>query len=208
MKLKKIFIVLVALIVGSAILFSFVACEKNSNVPKPEETNSESGTGTKNEELNNEEPKTKEPIVERYEDFLTLNQAYERGYLTKDDLLNIHHYYYDREEQYSPGLSDEQKRTIENTLFEIVNEEKENTRYKDTIFTLDQAHVIGYYGTYNGCIAVCLTFGEGPFPASCVIWEENVGDVIFVHPEHISYFSSEKYSFDNRVFIWKTNVKE
>ena len=203
MKLKKIFILLITLIVGSAILFSLVACEKNSDSPEPKENNSEPESGKENKET-----KPQEPIVERYEDFLTLKQAYERGYLTKDDLLSIHHYYYDRDDQYSPGLSDEQKRTIENTLFEIVNEEKENTRYKDTIFTLDQAHVTGYYGTYNGCVAVSLTCGEGPFVASDFIWEEKVGDVTFEHSQHTTFFGSNKHCFDNRVFLWKTNVKE
>ena len=188
------------------------ACGKNVDTSKEEENVAEPAPKEQEDRQSGEKvtdkTKEKEPIVERYEDLLTLNQAYERGYLTKDDLLNISRYYYNRDEQYSPELSDGQKLAIENTFVEIMEEEKEGAGYRDTVFTLDHAHVTGYYGTYNGCIAVSLAYGEGPFVAYSVVWQEVVGDVTFGHSSYISFFESQNHKFGNRVLIWKTKCKD
>ena len=193
-------------------IFILTACDNKIDAPaakgNSDDARIEEQEGQQKEKKIEDNVRSNEPIVERYEDLLTLNQAYERGYLTKDNLLNIHRYYYDREEQYSSGLSDGQKLAIENTFVEIMEEEKEDAGYGDTVFTLDHAHVTGYYGTYNGCIAVSLTYGEGPFAADTIVWQEVVGDVTFGHSSYIPFFVSQKHKFENRVLIWKTKCKD
>jgi hypothetical protein len=53
--------------------------------------------------------------------------------------------------------------------------------------------IVGYYGTYNDCVAVLLhdTFTDYP----CVIWEESIAGVTFV------------YSGAN-ILIWNDNKKQ
>ena len=109
-------------------------------------------------------------------EFYTLQEAYDNGWLTQEDLLSIaYHYNHGREdneelmgEDYVPQpktpetLSKQTEKSIKQTELDKYNNGREpGSEYYGT---LDQVYILGYYGTYNGCVCsavACRSEGKG-----------------------------------------------
>lgn len=134
--------------------------------------------------------------------FYTLQEAYENGWLTQDDLMSIAYYYHGGRD-YNEDIMDEDYEPaakMPETLGKTTDKAIRQTYWNDCFgesnpnnITLDSI-VIGkpYYGSYNGCIAVkvwCNAFG-----INTVIYEETVAGVYFFYPNEI------------HITIWKEKI--
>ena len=128
-------------------------------------------------------------------EFYTLQEAYDNGLLSKDGLLNIAYYQnaiYDKNNSQFDGfipmnitpetLSEEKDHAIRQTYLKSLQNE-----YSDA--TIDDIHILAYYGEYSGCIAVRISCAY--FQYLAVVCEETIGEVKFV------------YGDTNTIRIWK-----
>ncbi|MCH5148830.1 MAG: hypothetical protein J1G05_05675 [Clostridiales bacterium] len=158
--MKRIFITLVTTVLSCIILFAFVACKENED----------------------EEERVQSTVC-------SLEEAYESGFISKDDLRSIA-YYYNSEEaatDFVPipknpeSLSEETVRKIKKAYYFKVGGEK-------TEAVVDDVSIGGYYGTYSGCVVVVIN-------ASCM---SGIGGDPVYYPE---------YTIDGVVFYQYTPLK-
>lgn len=103
--------------------------------------------------------------------FYTLQEAYDKALLTVDDLESIAYY---RSTEYPESLSAEVKQVIKETKADIIR-----TRASNPIIEAQASDIsiIGYYGTYNDCIAIVLNDSFTDYPD--VMREETIAGVTF-----------------------------
>lgn len=92
-------------------------------------------------------------------DFYTLTDAYNNGYITREDLLNIAYYYNDmtnvNDEAFVPieisqnDLSKKTIKAIKNTYLATI---LENASYA----TVDGIHISSYFGQYGDCVSLSM----------------------------------------------------
>ena len=131
-------------------------------------------------------PKNGEPIQG---EFYGLQEAYDNGWISVGDLRNIaYHYAGDAQKKgFKPTpitpLSPETELAIkESRLQEIIE------RYPDTV--ADDIKIDGYFGTYNGFVAIFLS-GDYLYYAA-VVKKVNTGGIEFVYPN------------SREILVWKT----
>ena len=164
--------ILITLILAIVSLFGVVGCGVGS----------QSGLQNKTEESQNE------PEGENIGAFFSLQEAYDKGWLTQNDLMSIAYYHsggrlYNEEimpEDYSPQpkmpeiLSDETQLKIKSTAAKEYREEYKITEAEAVGFTINQ-----YCGTYGNCVVVMMrdvysgTTGE--------VWTDTVSDINFYY---------------------------
>ncbi|MBD5092669.1 MAG: hypothetical protein HDT36_04740, partial [Clostridiales bacterium] len=88
-------------------------------------------------------------------DFYFLHEAFEKGFLTKEELQNIAYYQNDYTKQFPEQLSDDVALIIKSAECELLRKTSPQA-------TLDDITITKYYGTYNGCVVVVL---DDPFSA-------------------------------------------
>ena len=134
-----------------------------------------------------------------YGKFYTLEQAYEAGYITQEDLINIAYYRHPNLEKnahfygedFSPiplaEFSEDLQRKIklDKVFYENKQAQEKNWRY---YMTVDDVYIAGYYGIYNDCVAVY--FGD---QGLIVLESDLIGGV---------YFS---YGTTVRTMVWIEN---
>ena len=105
-----------------------------------------------NKETDDDAPKDETPAADVY-GFLYLNEAYDYGYLTQEDLLSLSYYYQSPDlnkelmgDEFVPKPS-EMETLDEETEKEVVAALLEKTGWEYTSITV-------YWGTYNGCVIV------------------------------------------------------
>ena len=120
--------------------------------------------------------------------FFTLQEAYDGGWLTVDDLRSIADYHNDNIE-FPEALDLGIEQAVKETAAEAIRTRLSNP-FREAI--AGDVSIVGYYGTFNDCVAVLLhdTFTDYP----CVIWEESITGVTFI----IS---------GANILIWKDNKK-
>lgn len=120
--------------------------------------------------------------------FYTLQEAYEKGWLTKEDLMNIA-YYHNGGCKYNEGimskiyepvpkipakLSEDTERKIKSTAAKEYREVYHITDAVEDGFT-----IVSYYGTYNTCVAVMLRNAYSGEAGS--IWTDLIAGVNFYY---------------------------
>ena len=137
---------------------------------------------------------TYEPAPEKKGDFYTLQEAYDQGLITLDDLKSIAYYQNggSEDESFVPipktpeVLSEKTEKAIKETrAYDARNQSQ--LPHKDA--TPDKVNVKHYYGTYNNCVAVMITDMYAAYDAS--LWKITVEGVLFC------------YADGNRILIWK-----
>ena len=168
--MKKILSILLSLISVICIAFAFSACGE-------EQSNGEFGEGK----------------------FYTVTEAYENGYLTREQVMSIAYYHnggnYKNEEimgeDYKPlsitpkTLSVQAENSIKQTH---LNEYYEGKDYAE----LSGIRIDSYYGTYNGCFVVMIS--DDYSGTAGIVWIEEVAGI------NIYYISG------NRIEIWRNIV--
>lgn len=134
--------------------------------------------------------------------FYTLEEAYEAGFLTRDDLMSIAYYHNGGRqnnesvmaEDYAPKpkvpkeLSEEISLKIRNTAaYDFRNDESVNAPKA----VADDFKIIEYCGTYNHCVAIMMT-------------DNYTGYTGALHTDIISEISF-CYNGGNEIKIWKQN---
>ena len=177
--MKRLFIYLfVAVMIFAAA--AFAGCESNAASDK---------TGTTSDQTSNDESSASGDESEEMGELITLQEAYEKGYIDKQDLLSIA--YHDRgtngnEELMGEGFIPDpmDPETLdEETEEEISNAIKEKTKYENILS-------IRYLGTYNGYIAVFYIDG-GPYMAIAPIsFHKEIDGVKFFYswPPEMEYY--------------------
>lgn len=119
-------------------------------------------------------------------EFYSLELAYERGWIAKEDLLSIAYYHGDEEENKAlmgenytplpkiPGYLDEKTET------EIKEKLIKNKREEATNVVVKGGEITGYYGYYKGFMAIEICKEYDCYPA--VVKEVTVGGVLFIYP--------------------------
>lgn len=124
----------------------------------------------------------------------TLQQAFDNGYLSHEDLENI-------KRQPSDKLSDNLKASIRQTVVDDINNE-----FGEGTVTLEKIGVRSYYGTFNGGIAIKMLYfpnGDGVAIMNDVIHSEVVDGVEFSSPSYTQFFYLKNYIFSDMVMLWK-----
>ena len=115
--------------------------------------------------------------------FYSLEEAYENGWLTQDDLNNIAYYYHTRhgetehvDESFAPTpktpetLSEDTQNKIKRTYLDEVAMAPDGT--------FDRIEIRQYYGTYNGCVVVGIQ-SDYVLIDPLLYPEHAIGEVIF-----------------------------
>ena len=114
--------------------------------------------------------------------FYTMEEAYEAGYLTREDLTNIA-YYHNEWVPYPETLDNSIAEAIKKTQAEDLRKDVPEAKAEDI-------QIIKYYGEYNGNYAVMVDNPYGEYPAVIVDEWETVGGVKF------------HYRGFNRIVVW------
>lgn len=119
--------------------------------------------------------------------FYSLQEAYEAGLLTEQDLQCIANHQNNGTNP-SDTLSEKNKKSIKETEADNLRNRNPNPISEATAedITIDK-----YYGTYNGCVAVMISDAFSGVPGA--LWDDEVAGVIF------NYFNG------NSIVIWKQN---
>lgn len=114
--------------------------------------------------------------------FYTMEEAYEAGYLTREDLTNIAYYH----NEWVPYPE-----TLDNSIAEAIKKTRAEDLRKDVPEAkAEDIQIIKYYGEYNGNYAVMVDNPYGEYPAVIVDEWETVGGVKF------------HYRGFNRIVVW------
>ena len=112
--------------------------------------------------------------------FYTLEEAYEAGFLTREDLMSIAYYHQGSEDEtFSPiplcpeTLGKETERGIKETHLASIREEFPTA-------DLDDVHILEYYGTYGDCVAVHVRDDYRVIDV-LEIPQAEIGGVVFYH---------------------------
>ena len=175
-------------------LFGVVACKgsqnENSSVLESSFTTSSLGSSSLQESSSTEEssslqenssPQDSSSVVEEeLGKFYSLQEAYDNGWLTREELLSIAYYYNGRygneeimDENYTPLTKTPATLDLEMDL------EIRKAYVKGNIYRVDTVEIRAYCGTYGECIAVFM-HGEGGYPDALDI--EKVLDIQYVYP--------------------------
>ena len=136
---------------------------------------------------------TYEPAPEKKGDFYTLQEAYDQGLITLDDLKSIAYYQNggSEDESFVPMsknpevLSNETEKAIKETIVYDVRKEDPVSGGEIKIINIT---IQNYYGTYNNCVAVMIS---GARPYNAEICEIEIDGVLF------------HYNNGNRIIIFK-----
>ena len=124
-------------------------------------------------------------------EFYSLQEAYDNGYLTKEDLENIAYYNNNKLLTYPE--------TIDETVAALIKEDAANIRRnQDKLPILDAKaedfEILKYYGTYNGCYVVLLNEPYDKFFTVIIDEWVTIGGVEFHYIGHL------------RKSIWKVKI--
>ena len=129
-------------------------------------------------------------------EFYTLQEAYDQGLLTVDDLKNIAYYQNGEspDENFVPTAKNPE---ILSSKTENAIKESRAYYYRNMeIGAIEDAkssgyRIVNYLGTYNSSVAVMIE--DYMVVYTCALWEEEIEGVTF------------KYNYGNRIYIFKAN---
>ncbi|MDE7454442.1 MAG: hypothetical protein K2M64_01280 [Clostridia bacterium] len=129
--------------------------------------------------------------------FYRLQEAYDEGLLTQEDLLNIAYYHNGgikgNEDLFPENYVPKQKDNLDNSVTRKVKQGYLNQFYsKDENTSIDDVTILQYYGTYNGCVAVMIS--DEYSGVSTAIVELTVANVWI------------KFMDGREIIIWKETV--
>ena len=130
-------------------------------------------------------------------EFYSLEKAYEKGLITKNDLMNIAYYQngnklFEEVENFTPSpknpetLSEETENAIKETLVYITNQNNSNTKA-----TKNDFKIFKYYGTYNDIVVIMISS----------IYANHMDVVSYENIDGITFF----YGNTNSITLWKSN---
>lgn len=173
--MKKI--VLIVLLVLSALLF--VGCDvgqastnksddkKNTDVTVVD--NTEEDTNKENNNNNTENIDINDDEIKRIETLFTLEEAYKKKYISKNDLLDLH-----------DNIENRVKFELDEDIEQkILNDYLINVRKYFADATIDDVSIYGYYGHYNNLYVVRLDNVFDLYPE--VIRELDIDGVVFIY---------------------------
>lgn len=111
--------------------------------------------------------------------FYSLNDSYELGFITQDDLQRIADFHNNL--QFPDSLSDDVAKSIKKSA---AYEARHSLQNFVSNAKADDYSIIQYYGCYNGCYVVMLNEPYFDFPAVEVDSWEEVGNVKFHITSH------------------------
>ena len=119
-------------------------------------------------------PKNGEPTSG---EFYTLQVAYDNGWLSKGDLRNIAYYYAGDAQKKGFKPTPKIPETLSHETELAIRESNLYSRWDDSKVAIDDIVIRGYYGEYNGLIAVIVHNNSAYYPA--VVYEVTVGGIKF-----------------------------
>lgn len=109
--------------------------------------------------------------------FYALKEAYEKGYVTVEDLECIADYH-NGDKECEQTLPDD----VENDIKEC--EAASLKAQGEKLARPDGVHIVAYYGEYNGFYAVIIESDWVYYPADVVDYYEDIGGVSFHYTSH------------------------
>lgn len=216
--MRKLKNILIALILGIVTIFSIAGCNADTQKESHDkEDDSQSQVDKSDKEIEEELPEEEELAGS----FYTLQEAYDNGWLTRDDLMSIAYYHHKNTmndgymfnsdlmgEDFKPidnfpdSLSKQLELSIRKTRLNSLNAE-----YSTDEFTLENVGISSYYGSYNGGVAIRMYYAEdGVSTSTCWAVNKTIDDVEFYYSSYTEYFRTLNYSFNNSIMIWKQEI--
>ena len=166
--------VLLAILTVPCFVFGLAACSGNQR---------ENDTGNSDIEQGNDDIKSPDSYISG--EFYTLQEAYDSGYLTREDLLSIAYYHnggiteneelishdFTPKQKNSEGISELIKNSIINLYKTTYLSDLKDVSNKDII--IDQ-----YYGTYNATVALQISDQFSGIPG--IVYVNTVANVNFI----------------------------
>lgn len=131
--------------------------------------------------------------------FYTVTEAYEQGYLTREQVMSIAYYHnggtkWNEEimgEDYTPLAITPEKLPAE--AESALKQDYLDFVWSDTTNTISDVRIDKYYGTYNGYVAVMMAVNFGGFFDE--IWREEVAGIVI------------RYRDSNNIKIWRNTYE-
>ena len=154
--------------------------------------------------------------------FYSLQEAYDNGFLSYDELQSIAYYHQSQfinpdfgmsfnadlmGDNYQPiPKTSENLSTLLNLAIKQTMVNDLNKRFDTDSFALDNIVIYEYCGTYNDCVAIRMLYSAGPdFAVNDITCEHTVANVTFFYPDYTSFYYLTSYIFSNTIMIWKEN---
>ena len=118
--------------------------------------------------------------------FYTLQEAYDNGWLTQENLQTIANYHHDNSISYPESLSDNIAKSIKRSWAKKLKDDN-----PETDITEEKVNIVNYYGTYNECVAVIVDRSDVDYPAVYAPVTIEIGGVSFTynlyHPQIVIF---------------------
>ena len=168
--MKKIKTILIVLLLAIVSLFGFVGCESSSQSELQSKIDElQSRIEELEEQIRERDERIKELEKENVGTLYTLQEAYDNGYLTKEDLEQIAYYHNDRKSY---------PQTLDEAIAEKIKETAASERRRQDKYLSDKAKaedfvLVKYYGNYNGSYTVMMNEPYDEYPADIRdVWED------------------------------------
>lgn len=113
---------------------------------------------------------TEEPQGE----FFTLQQAYDGGYLSREDLQNIASYH-NNNKNYPENLKEEIAEAIKKDWAKKLSDSDNSTE----VLTAEDIAINEYYGTYSGSVAIIVDRKDAQYIDKYAPYSKEIGEVSF-----------------------------
>ena len=107
--------------------------------------------------------------------FYTLQEAYENGWLTQENLKNIA-YYHNNGIPYPESLSNNIAKSIKKSWAKKLKDDNTN---QATDITEEMVVIEEYYGTYDECVIIIVDRFDANYPGIYAPYTIEIGNVIF-----------------------------
>lgn len=145
-------------------------------------------------------------------ELFTLEQAYNNGFLSHDDLLSIAYYHqgsimnaetatdvFTPKNMEPKELSKDIDYSVRQTLVSILNE-----KFNANSFQIDNIVICAYYGTYHDGVVIRMIYSEADTIAlTDVIREDVVSGIKFYYSSYTEFFRTDDFIFSNSIMYWK-----
>ena len=174
--MKKINTILIVLILAIVSLFGFVGCESSSqNDLQSKIDELQSRIDELEEQIQERDDRIKELEEENMGKFYTLQESYDNGFLTKEDLEQIA-YLVNNELSYPQKLESD----IENAIKDAAAYEMRNRKIEPYLdASADGFTIVRYCGVYSGNYVIIMRNDYDIFPTDVPSYWKEIGGVQF-----------------------------
>ena len=177
--MKKIFAILISIMLCGSMLFGLVACGEDDTFDEgnnPPITDPSGDEQDKSENCDDEIPyEGEDEINTPIEGFYSLKEAYDQQMLSTEDLQTVAEYF-NNGLSYPKKLSEQTAQSIQEAWAKKLREEPDS---KATDLTGDDVWILKYYGIYDHCAVIIIDRKDAVYSAQYAPIDVEIGNVVF-----------------------------